>query len=614
MKNIKFFFLLLIFFGIFLTCENPEEPDTTPPVVSIQSPISGAKVSEIVKIVVSASDNKGIEKVEFYIDDSLYYSDFQEPYEYYWNTCLNDDNSEHIVKVKAYDESENFTLSQPILLIVDNSKSYPSLINIVSVTYTFDEMTVTWEKSHDSDFKEYKLLYSQQEYGQKDTLITYTDKSIISYVITEFDPTHENWFWILVSDTLGLSTVGNGMSNNIELPPTLVQINSIIYNENENSFDISWDKNNDNDFAKYIISESFSEDMSEKNEIFVTNDRNINKYSVISVNNDEYRYYQIAIKDIWGLESIGRIMTGSPYPKIAFSSGRDSYGEIYIMDINGKAQINLTNCNGDDSRPLFSHNGSKIVFRSERDGNREIYIMNSDGTNQLNLSNSSYLDYNPCFSPNDSKIVFKSFRDGNSEIYIMNSDGSNQVNLSNYHGYDGTPYFFNDGLRILFYRNFQNGSIYSVNNDGTNLTNLITNSGSGRFSPDGSKIIYGYKGHESGLYIMNSDGSNKKRISDNCGDPKISPDNSKIVLTIYISDGIRDIGIMNIDGSNLTNLTNNSYYDHLPEFSPDGSKIVFTSSRDGNSEIYIMNSDGSNQINLSNSPGNDGFPQFQPRQ
>ena len=42
--------------------------------------------------------------------------------------------------------------------------------------------------------------------------------------------------------------------------------------------------------------------------------------------------------------------------------------------------------------------------------------------------------------------------------------------------------------------------------------------------------------------------------------------------------------------------------DFYPSFSPDGSKIAFSSDRDGNYEIYVMNADGSNQTRLTNNP------------
>ena len=69
---------------------------------------------------------------------------------------------------------------------------------------------------------------------------------------------------------------------------------------------------------------------------------------------------------------------------------------------------------------------------------------------------------------------------------------------------------------------------------------------------------------------------------------------------------------MNSDGSNQTRITNNSSSDYFPSWSPDGKKIVFYSTRDGNREIYIMNSDGSNQTNISNNPSFDIAPSWSP--
>ena len=101
--------------------------------------------------------------------------------------------------------------------------------NITSVTYTLTEMTVIWEESSDGDFKDYKVLYSDTESGNKDTLETYTDKSTTSYTITEFDPLIENWFWVQVTDRLGLSSIGTGMTNSLDSEPTPVNITSVTY-------------------------------------------------------------------------------------------------------------------------------------------------------------------------------------------------------------------------------------------------------------------------------------------------------------------------------------------------------------------------------------------------
>jgi len=71
---------------------------------------------------------------------------------------------------------------------------------------------------------------------------------------------------------------------------------------------------------------------------------------------------------------------------------------------------------------------------------------------------------------------------------------------------------------------------------------------------------------------------------------------------------------MNADGSNPTNLTNHSAGDgDNASWSPDGSKVVFTSDRDGNREIYTMNSNGSNQMRLTNNAAADTSPAWRPR-
>ena len=57
---------------------------------------------------------------------------------------------------------------------------------------------------------------------------------------------------------------------------------------------------------------------------------------------------------------------------------------------------------------------------------------------------------------------------------------------------------------------------------------------------------------------------------------------------------------MNADGSNQTNLTNNTAPDIEPAWSPDGTRIAFHSERDGNGDIYVMNANGSNQTQLTN--------------
>lgn len=78
-------------------------------------------------------------------------------------------------------------------------------------------------------------------------------------------------------------------------------------------------------------------------------------------------------------------------------------------------------------------------------------------------------------------------------------------------------------------------------------------------------------------------------------------------------DGDFDIYLMNADGSNQINLTNNSAADNYPVVSLDGRQVLFESNRDGNWEVYVMNSDGTGQRRLTNAPNSeDRLPTWSP--
>ena len=66
------------------------------------------------------------------------------------------------------------------------------------------------------------------------------------------------------------------------------------------------------------------------------------------------------------------------------------------------------------------------------------------------------------------------------------------------------------------------------------------------------------------------------------------------IVFVSARDGNGEIYACNIDGSNITRLTNHPDYDDQPVWSPDGTHIAFVSNRDGYYNLYIMNADGSN--------------------
>ena len=284
------------------------------------------------------------------------------------------------------------------------------------------------------------------------------------------------------------------------------------------------------------------------------------------------------------------------HSRIVFASYRGGNHEIYVMNADGSNQINLTNNPANDEYPSWSPDAKKIAFGSNRDShsqgyiNAEIYVMNADGSEQTNLTNNPAYDHFPSWSPDGKKIAFASQRDGNMNVYVMNADGSNQTRLTNNPGNDVKP----------------------------------------QWSPDGKKIAFQTRRHGNmELYVMSSDGSNETRLTYNPDSPadakhiclSWSPDGKNIAFSSN-KPGNSEIYVMNADGSNQTRLTNNLSHDQAPTWSPDGKRIAFYSLRndvsDGlqwfqmNAEIFVMNADGSEQTNITNNPAYDGYPSWSP--
>jgi len=222
-----------------------------------------------------------------------------------------------------------------------------------------------------------------------------------------------------------------------------------------------------------------------------------------------------------------------------------------------------------DGYPVLSPIGDKIVFTSNRSGEYQIYTCDSQG-NDISQLTSKGSNGSPVWSPDGSLIVFASNRDNDSEIYIMNADGNRQIRLTEQPGDDSHPKFSPDGKSIIF--------------------------NSARTTPD---LTVPWTSQYLEIFTMDIHGEEIKQITSLksiCTYPSFSPDGTKVAFRQLISepglnwslDPIRfnsEIFTMDLEGANLTNISNNEAYDGWPLWLPDGKSIVFTSNRGGNKNM-----------------------------
>ena len=303
-------------------------------------------------------------------------------------------------------------------------------------------------------------------------------------------------------------------------------------------------------------------------------------------------------------------------------------GEKHLQNIKMLTEI------GENAEAYFSFDEKKLIYQS-RGGDiqcDQIFTMNVDGSEKKLVSTGLGRTTCSYFFPDGKKIIYASTHAADSscpappdysqgyvwqvfntyDLFIANRDGSDAQVLVPYHGYDAEATISPLGNKIAF-TSQRNGDldIYSMNLDGTDLiqlTDVLGYDGGPFFSWNGQKIVYRsyhpktdvqkkrYRELLSDqliepakfqIWIMDADGRNKKQITNNRYAnfaPFYHPDNQRIIFcsSMNSQDPKRpdfNLWIINEDGSGLEQITYFDQFDGFPMFSSDGQKLVFASNR-----------------------------------
>ncbi len=270
-------------------------------------------------------------------------------------------------------------------------------------------------------------------------------------------------------------------------------------------------------------------------------------------------------------------------PMLVFHSMRDNNPEIYSMPEWGAPQTRLTNNSAVDIFPHAAPVAGTIVYASDLTGGKHIWFMNANGSGQTQLTFGAAPDDEPGISADGNVVVFSSVRDGNDEIYVLPPPSDHIYRLTNDPATDRDPHLNWAGDRVVFTSDRAAGhpEIWAMNAaDGSGLAQLtftlspVINSHPS-FTPDG-RI----------LFVSNRDPGNPSGTINN------------------------NIYIMNGNGTNVIRLTNNNFDNDHPKMKPNGQRIAFASTRDGNTDIYTMNPDGTGEMRLTTVTAVDAHPDW----
>ena len=247
---------------------------------------------------------------------------------------------------------------------------------------------------------------------------------------------------------------------------------------------------------------------------------------------------------------------------------------IYTLDLNTQETTLLYSADMEISKFDLNPAGDTIAFSQVVGDTSEIFTLDLEHGPAKRLTENDYLDTYPAWSPDGAQIAYLSFSEETLDIHIMASDGGQPAKLYDSGFHDADIDWTGD--RIAFTREHQ---IWIMRPDGTQAVRVTDPPHAGE---------WGNANLPFGDY-----------------DPRISPDGTTIVFERMVDvgspHGNYDLFKIDIDGSNLTRLTNNGYSQGLASWSPSGSQIAYlVSAIDGigQYDLYLIDADGANNRNI----------------
>lgn len=282
-------------------------------------------------------------------------------------------------------------------------------------------------------------------------------------------------------------------------------------------------------------------------------------------------------------ENVRLVVAGGHHPswspdgkEIAYSTaGRDVpstrttiTSAIWVISLETGVKRLLTEA--DAMQPSWSPNGHRIAywFMPPNVGRSDIGTVASGGGPPVVVTKDASTNWNPVWSPDGHFLYFASDRSGNMSFWRVAVEeetgrllGEPEAVMSP-SAFNRHLSFSRDGKRLLYVQTSEQSNIRAV-----------------EFNPKSEKIA------GQPFWVTRGD----RRVVR----PELSPDGLQFVMRVPRRSQ-DDIAVVNRDGTNWRDVTNDKFFDRYPRWSPDGKRIAFASDRSGNYEIWTLDLEGTN--------------------
>jgi len=264
---------------------------------------------------------------------------------------------------------------------------------------------------------------------------------------------------------------------------------------------------------------------------------------------------------------------GTPSPQATMQVPHDQRWGIYRLDLSTQAVELIHSSPFAYSCLRLNPAGDRFVFSqtvgSDADESEEIFTLSVDGNDLQQLTDNNIWDLCPTWSPDGSQIAFLSWHGDDLDLYRIDADGSNYQLLYDSGFHDSDIHW--DASWIVF---TSQSRIWAMHPDGSDLRQLTDPPRAGE---------WGNANLPFGDY-----------------DPRISPDGTRVVFERLVDDssphGNYNFYLVDIDGSNLTALTDTGYAQGMASWSHAGDRLVYpvgAINDVGQYRLYMVNADGS---------------------